>query len=93
MADQKQTRRIFVIMPFSGAGPRDVPDLTAFFQTNLKGRIEAETTFRFRYVVERSADQFAINEHIRGTGVTPTQLIRLKNPRKWPNHPHSRGQK
>ena len=62
--DTREKRNIFVIMPFSSTPTRSKSDLTAFFQTNLKDRIEADATLKYRYVVTRSSDQFLITETI-----------------------------
>jgi len=62
--EDKETKTVFVIMPFSRTPTRDAADLTEFFQTNLKERIEAETSFKYRYVVSRSDDTFNITKKI-----------------------------
>jgi hypothetical protein len=62
--DPREKRSIFVIMPFSSTPTRSKADLTAFFQTNLKDRIEGDATLEYRYVVTRSADQFLVTETI-----------------------------
>jgi hypothetical protein len=62
--DQRNVKNIFTIMPFSKTSTRNSDDLTAFFQTNLKKRIESEQNLKHRYVVSRSAEQFIINDNI-----------------------------
>jgi len=60
----KQVRNVFVIMPFTATPTRKQANLTAFFNFNLKDRIERESSLAFRYVVSRSADAFLINDTI-----------------------------
>lgn len=55
---------IFVIMPFRVTPTRSEADLTEFFLTNLKRRIETDDTLSIRYVVRRSDDTFNITEQI-----------------------------
>lgn len=62
--DEKPTRSVFTIMPFTSTPTRDKYDLDEFFRTNIKGAIERYDSFRFRYVVSRSADDFLINDSI-----------------------------
>lgn len=61
---EKETRTIFVIMPFGATPTRRKEDLSEFFSINLKKRIEGDGSFQFRYVVRRSDDTFRINDQI-----------------------------
>lgn len=63
-APAKESRTVFVIMPFTATPTRQKSDLNAFFETNLKERIEREGSLKYRYVVSRSADAFLINDDI-----------------------------
>jgi len=60
----KETRTVFVIMPFAHTPTRNKGDLTEFFQTNIKDRIEGDTSLKYRYVVSRSDDTFNITQKI-----------------------------
>ena len=60
----RETRSLFVIMPFGHTETRNAADLSEYFNTNLKARIEGDTSLKFRYVVERSADAFNISQDI-----------------------------
>lgn len=51
-------------MPFNQTPTRTTSDLTEFFLTNIKARIESEQSFANRYVVGRSNDTFNITEQI-----------------------------
>jgi hypothetical protein len=55
---------VFVIMPFSQTPARSREDLTEFFLTNLKRRIESDSTLTREYVVRRSDDTFDITAAI-----------------------------
>ena len=61
---EKATRDIFVIMPFTETPTRKASDLTEFFDTNLKARIEADIGLKYSYTVHRSDDSFNITERI-----------------------------
>jgi hypothetical protein len=63
MITQKRKKTIFVIMPFSSTPTRTKDDLTEFFYTNLKERLETEN-FKFLYTVTRSDDAFDITAQI-----------------------------
>jgi hypothetical protein len=60
----KETRSIFVIMPFSKTPTRDKKALDSFFKFNLKERIENYNDFKYRYIVERSGDTLVIPKKI-----------------------------
>nr|HPO08310.1 hypothetical protein [bacterium] len=60
----KPKRNIFVIMPFTTTPSRNEDDLTEFFKTNLKKRIESEQSLDYQYIVRRSEDTFDITEKI-----------------------------
>src|ERR1051326_1146244 len=60
----KARRSVFVIMPFTSTPTRATTDLTEFFNTNIKSRIESDTSFRYKYSVRRSDDTFNITEQI-----------------------------
>jgi hypothetical protein len=62
--EHKPTKHVFVIMPFSSTPTRNQTDLSIFFETNLKKRIEGEDGFRYRYSVHRSQDTFDITPRI-----------------------------
>jgi hypothetical protein len=51
-------------MPFTFTPTRSQGDLTEFFETNLKARIESEASLKYRYRVRRSDDTFNITEQI-----------------------------
>lgn len=61
---QKRKRSVFVIMPFKNTPLRDKDDLTAFFEVNLKQRVESETSLKYQYVVRRSEDSLDITAQI-----------------------------
>jgi hypothetical protein len=61
---EKETRSIFVIMPFTRTPTRSKADLDDFFKVNLKERIEKYDPFKHRYVVSRSGNELTINESI-----------------------------
>ncbi len=54
----KEVKDVFVIMPFAKANNRNQGDLSEFFNTNLKQRIEGEPTLRHTYRVARSGNEF-----------------------------------
>lgn len=60
----KETRNIFVVMPFTKTPTRDKKALDSFFQYNLKERLENYPDFKYRYVVERSGDSMIIPKKI-----------------------------
>lgn len=60
----KPSKSIFVIMPFTATPTRSESDLSEFYTTNLKHRIECDNTLRFQYWVRRSDDTFNITERI-----------------------------
>lgn len=51
-------------MPFGKTPSRNQSDLTEFFRTNLKARVERDRTLHHRYIVHRSDDDFNITETI-----------------------------
>src|SRR5947209_3447766 len=55
---------VFVIMPFRETPTRTKDDLTAYFEKNLKERIENCRSLPARYIVKRSDDTFNITEQI-----------------------------
>lgn len=59
----KDTRAIFVIMPFTSTPKRNKEQLTAFFRDHLKPAIE-RGRFSYKYTVTRSDDTFNITEKI-----------------------------
>lgn len=59
-----QRRRVFVIMPFTTSPTRDQTALTAFFENNIRGPIEALKRADRRYIVTRSDISFNITEQI-----------------------------
>lgn len=61
--EQKDERKIFVIMPFTHTLTRNATQLTSFFDVNIKSPIENED-FRYIYKVNRSDKTFNINEQI-----------------------------
>jgi hypothetical protein len=61
---EKETRSVFVIMPFTRTPTRNKADLDAFFKVNLKERIENHQSFKHRYIVSRSGNELTINEAI-----------------------------
>lgn len=61
---QRAKKSIFVIMPFTATPARTKEDLTEFFQTNLKERIEGEASLKYQYIVSRSDDTFDITAQI-----------------------------
>ena len=60
----KETKDIFVIMPFKRTSTRKKQDLTAFFEDNLKTPIENCQDFEVSYRVRRSDDSFDIGKQI-----------------------------
>jgi hypothetical protein len=60
----KQTKKIFVVMPFVETPTRDKDDLLYFFEHHLKSSIEKENGFIYNYLVYRSSDIFGITEQI-----------------------------
>ena len=58
------SQMIFVVMPFSSTPTRDKRDLTEFFESHLKDRIEREPIAGVSFVVKRSDDTFNINEQV-----------------------------
>src|ERR1043166_465420 len=59
----KESRVIFVIMPFTQTPTRNKIQMTAFFQDQIKHHIE-NGNFKFQYIVQRSDDTFNITEKI-----------------------------
>jgi len=85
-ATDKQKKQVFVIMPFSRVYSRNQLDLTEFFQTNLKDRIESESSLRCRYIVARSGDTMDINAQIiRDVYSADVLLCDLSGPDANPN--------
>ena len=64
MTEAQPKKTVFVIMPFGKTPTRDKTDLTAFFEHNLKGRIESDSSLRYDYIVRRSDDVFLITRQI-----------------------------
>jgi hypothetical protein len=60
----KQTRSIFVIMPFEHSPSRNKDELDQFFEYWLKKPLESSDDFQSRYRVQRSADAFNITDQI-----------------------------
>ncbi len=60
----KQSKNIFVIMPFREANGRKSDDLTYFFLNHIKAPIERHTGFVFKYSVTRSDTEFSITDGI-----------------------------
>ncbi len=61
---QRPKRSVFVIMPFTKTPLRNKDDLTAFFEVNLKQRLESDASLKYQYVVRRSDDSFDITAQI-----------------------------
>ena len=59
----KETKTIFVIMPFKSTPSRHKSQLTSFFNDVLKKSIEGGR-FNYKYIVNRSDDTFNITEQI-----------------------------
>jgi hypothetical protein len=61
---KKETKRVFVIMPFAESPTRGEAALTSFLENNLKKTIEEAEKLTNEYHVHRSADAFNITEQI-----------------------------
>lgn len=60
----KTKKTIFVIMPFGDTPSRNSGELSEFFFTNIKKRIEDDNSLSYRYTVKRSDDSFDITSQI-----------------------------
>ena len=86
LADDKQKKRIVVIMPFVETPTRSQSDLTEFFQTDLKDTIEAAPHLKHQYVVGRSDDTFDITAQIiRDLYTADIVICDLSGPQANPN--------
>lgn len=62
-AKKKESKSVFVIMPFVESPTRNAEQLRAFFDTVLKKEIE-KSRFKYKYTVYRSDETFNITEKI-----------------------------
>jgi hypothetical protein len=84
--ESRRKKRVFVIMPFTETPARGQADLTEFFETNLKARIEAATGLRHQYIVARSDDSFDITAQIiKDLFVSDVVICDLSGPHANPN--------
>lgn len=61
---EKESKRVFVIMPFVEANQRDRSDLDEFYAKTLKEFVEGIDDLHFQYRVSRSGTEFNIQKNI-----------------------------
>ncbi|MEE8572601.1 MAG: hypothetical protein V3T20_05040 [Gemmatimonadota bacterium] len=89
---EKETKRMFVIMPFGESPTRNEQELTSFFENTLANMIEDADELANQYLVHRSADPFNIIEQIISdlhaadiviAGLSGQHLLQFRNELRW----------